>query len=347
MARLFNFDYRSPFYYLVTIKRLPGRPPLAILKADAPSGVDPDYPLTRVLQETLRRFRTRSPGIESISPYAIMPDHIHLLVKLGNDPKRLSLPQYMSILIRALTKACWTQQQLQTTVQPKLPQPAGLATGAQPKPPTLQTAGLATGASARPLPAPRVFEPEWHDLIVKKANQLAHFREYIKNNPKMALLRRQHRNRFHCYRDYHHWRLEDLPCDLVGNPELLDEPAFLAVRISRSVQPGSDEWQKLERFYGAWRPSGTAVGTWWSKGEQMAYRRILENGGNVIVLSPDGFGERWHPTGEDAQRFCAEGRLLYVSPYPYHTAKLPVGETRRRCLALNELAHAMATRARP
>ena len=24
MARLFNFDYKSPFFYMVTLKRLPG-----------------------------------------------------------------------------------------------------------------------------------------------------------------------------------------------------------------------------------------------------------------------------------------------------------------------------------
>ncbi len=324
MARLFDFDYTRPFYYMVTIKRLPDRLPLAVLDPDAPYGVDPDYPLTRALQETISAFLARSPGIESLSPYVIMPDHLHILVKIANRPGRLSLPQYMSILIRALTKAYWR------VVAGGGGDGRGDASCAKPE-------GCGRGA---------VFSPNWHDLIVKRVNQLVHFSHYIKENPKMALLRQQHRDHFYCYRDYHHWRLGDLPCDLVGNPELLNEPAFLAVRISRRVLPGSPEWQKLEQFYRAWRPGGTTVGTWWSRGEQMAYRHILEQGGNVIVLAPDGFGERWHPAGDDAQRFCAEGRLVYLSPYPPHSAKLPVGETRARCLALNDLAQAMAARAR-
>ncbi len=76
----------------------------------------------------------------------------------------------------------------------------------------------------------------------------------------------------------------------------------------------------------------------------MAYQKILAAGGNIIVLSPDGFGPRWHPTGEQAQETCAEGRLLFLSPYAPHAARLPLGETRARCLELNDFAKAMAAR---
>ena len=30
------------------------------------------------------------------------------------------------------------------------------------------------------------------------------------------------------------------------------------------------------------------------------------------MLSPEGFGERWHP-GRQYEKFCAEGRMLFVS----------------------------------
>lgn len=268
MARLRNWDYKRPYYYMVTLKRMPGLLPLSVLTRDDPWGVDATCPLTQVLRNTIHDFVAHSPGIEEISPYVIMPDHIHLLIKLSEFPERKSLLCYVNILSRLLRNAYQTH--------------VGVA-------------------------RVNLFEPDWHDLIVKKPNQLKNFRNYIRNNPKMALLRQSHREKFHCYRGYRHWRLGDTPCDLVGNPELLDEPAFLAVKVSRSVLPGSEEWMQLETFYDSWRPGTTAVGTWWSKGEQMVYQKILARGGHIIVLCPDGFGERWHPTGEQAQALCAEG----------------------------------------
>ncbi len=302
MARLFNWDYTRPFFYMVTIRRLPGLPPLSRLDPNDPFGIDPTCPITLALRDTIRKFVEASPGIEAISPYVIMPDHLHLLIKLNDRPEGKSLISYMNILLRVLRNTCQKEWNL----------------GHAP-----------------------VFSDDWHDLIVKKVKQLANFNRYIRDNPKMAMLRQSHREKFYCYRGYRHWRLGDTPCDLVGNPELLDEPAVLAVKVSRSVAPGTPEWQKLETFYDNWRPGATAIGTWWSKGEKMAYQKILDNGGNVVVLCPDGFGERWHPTGEEAQALCAEGRLLFLSPYPAHTAQLPPGETRTRCLALNALARQM------
>ncbi len=301
MGQFKLWDYKKPYFYLVTLKRLAGLPPLAKLDPTASFGIDRTHPLTRALSEEINAFQTRSPGIESIKPFIIMPDHIHLLIKIKDIPERKSLKVYVSFLKGFLRRRFRKETGLDTLL----------------------------------------FEKDWHDLIVKKAKQLNNFNRYICNNPQMALLRQAHREKFYCYRDYRHWRLGDAPCDLVGNPELLDEPAFLAVKVSRSVLPGSLEWTRLEAFYENWRPGATAVGTWWSKGEQMAYQKILANGGNIIVLCPDGFGECWHPTGEQAQALCAEGRLLYLSPYPAHAAKLPTGETRARCVALNALARQM------
>ncbi len=289
---------------MVTLKRLPNLPPLSILKADDPYGFDRTYPITLALQEELHKFVARSPGIESVAPYAIMPDHIHLLIKLNDHPARKSLIDYVDMLKRLLRNA------FQKIYGSKVP----------------------------------LFEPEWHDLICMKAHQLRHFQRYILENYQMALLRQSHRDRFYCSRGQRHWRFGETVCDLVGNPELLNEPAFLAVRLSRSILPDTEAWQKTEVFYSRWRPGATAVGTWWSPAEKMAYQKILANGGNIIVLSPDGFGARWHPAGEQAQKLCAEGRLLFVSPYEPHAAKLPMGETRRRCLALNEFARAMSAR---
>jgi len=56
-------------------------------------------------------------------------------------------------------------------------------------------------------------------------------------------------------------------------------------------------------------------------------------GGALIVLSMQGFGERWHP-GEKQERLCAAGRMLYLSPYEPQGAKLDKREMHIRAHAL-------------
>ncbi len=298
MSRCWHWDYKAPYYYLVTLKCLPGLPPLSRLDAAYQWGLDASYPLTRALSDAINRFSDDSIGLESVKPFIIMPDHVHLLIKLKDVPEQKSLPMYISYL-KGYLRRCYRQE---TGIQTQL------------------------------------FETEWHDMIVKKKKQLGNFIHYIINNPSQRLLRQSHRERFYCYRGCNHYRLGDLAFDMVGNPELLDEPGLVAVRISRKVMEGTAEWEKTMAFFEKWRPGITAVGTWWSKGEQAAKQKILEKGGFVIHLDPQGFGARWHPAGDSAQRLCAEGRVLYLSPYVAQTVKLPLGTARERCLALNELA---------
>ncbi len=301
MSRLPTWDYRAPYHYLVTLKCLPRLPPLSRLDARFPWGIDPNHPLTRALSSTIDQFMRDSPGLSSIKPFILMPDHIHLLVKIKDVPERHSLPKYVALLKGFLRRRYRAETGLDTLL----------------------------------------FETEWHDLIVKRSRQLGNFIHYIVNNPHERLLRQSAPSMFHCFRDQRHYRLGERPFDMVGNPELLDEPALVAVRVSRKVVEGTDEWRETLSLYERWKPGMTAVGTWWSKGEQAAFARILARGGSVIRLDPHGFPHRWHPAGEEAQRVCAEGRVLHLSPYPPHTAQLPPGTLRARCLALNDLAKEM------
>lgn len=306
--RLEGFDYRLPYYYMVTLKRLPGLCAFSELDPAHPATVCPT-PVTQALEVAIRDFLAASPGIERIQPYVIMPDHLHLLVKLnGEVSDRLALPIYVRILVRVLTHAYCT----------------------------------ATGHCGP------VFEPGFHDFIVKRQGQLHNFAHYILENPRQALLRATARDLFMPRAVINHWRLAGFPAvTAVGNVELLEEPALLAVKLSRSVQPGTSAWQEMERFYSRWRPGMVAIGTWFSPAEQYARRLILAREGSLIVLSPRAYERRWHPSGEEAQRHCAEGRLLTLFPFDAPIYSEDVGETRRRCLRLNALAKAAEAAAFP
>ena len=71
--------------------------------------------------------------------------------------------------------------------------------------------------------------------------------------------------------------------------------------------------------------------------EKEAGNEIIKAGGALIVLSMQGFGERWHPV-ERQERLCAAGRLLYLSPYEPQAAKLDKREMYIRAHALVDWA---------
>lgn len=66
---------------------------------------------------------------------------------------------------------------------------------------------------------------------------------------------------------------------------------------------------------------------------------ITRAGGGLVVLSPEGFGPRWHPPREK-ERFCAAGCMLFLSLYEA-TARQPTRkELYDRCHEMVDLAQA-------
>ena len=64
---------------------------------------------------------------------------------------------------------------------------------------------------------------------------------------------------------------------------------------------------------------------------------IAASGGKWVVLSPEGFYDRWHPPREK-ERFCAEGRMLFLSLYPSMDRLPTKQELYRRCHEMGDLA---------
>ncbi len=194
MGRLPGFDYKSPFYYMVTLKRLKG---LAAFSEIGERGIVPNA-ITRAFEKTIRSFHRVWRCCDEISPFAIMPDHLHLLMKIRPTPDRVALGVLVSQLAKALRRDYWNivaagccRSRVCATVAAdaatcKTP---GFANRAEPRrSPGLagRAAGLAGCASAQP----RIFDPVWHDWIVKKDGQLAAFRRYIRENGVRAWQRR-------------------------------------------------------------------------------------------------------------------------------------------------------------
>ena len=102
--RLPGFDYTRPFFYMVTLKRLPG---LAAFSEISPEGEVVENAVTRAFKGVLAAFAAKWRCVESLGPVAIMPDHLHLMIKLGVDEKPKSLSVIVYRLRVELTAAYW------------------------------------------------------------------------------------------------------------------------------------------------------------------------------------------------------------------------------------------------
>ena len=196
-----------------------------------------------------------------------------------------------------------------------------------------------------------IFAFEWHDWIVKKNGQLAAFRKYIAENGPRAARRRAARRYFTKAREIafqgkRYWAY--------GNEALLELPMIVAIKGHRGAFQSNvaPEAQRQYQIRGekalcaaAARigPGGAGLSTFLSPLEKAAGNAIIKAGGSLIILSMEGFAPRWHPS-EKQERFCADGRMLYLSPYEPRAAKLSRQEMYGRAHALVDwaLAHSHA-----
>ena len=107
----------------------------------------------------------------------------------------------------------------------------------------------------------------------------------------------------------------------VGNPFLLDAPLLVSVRISTATP--ADKLDELVYKLGAKAERGVVlVGPWISPGEKAVKAEALARGGRIVQLLAEGMGRYYKPWGGDFG-FCAEGRLLQLSPFAPRAENAP------------------------
>lgn len=316
MGRLPGFDYKRPFFYMATITRAAGAALQHPFSAISPDGRIVPNAITEAFEKEIASLPQQWPYVESLSPHVIMPDHLHLMVKLGRPGAApAALGTVIAQLKKRLREAYWGV--------------VGGAAGA-----ALQDQGFARAAPAASLPP--IFAPDFHDWIVKKDGQLEAFRRYILENPERSARRRANRQYFTQARQIE-WR--GATYWAYGNEALLDLPVIVAIKghrkpagaagaalqdLGASAAPrGTRDWllAAAERI----GPGGAGVSTFLSPLEKEAAATIEKAGGARIVLSMEGFPERWHP-GREEERLCADGRLLFLSPYQPQAVRLTRNE---------------------
>ena len=96
---------------MVTLKKLPGLAEFCqVVSTDTPPSNGrylETTPVSNAFVETIRGFAGKWRGLAPIECFAIMPDHIHLLMKIEETPDRLALGKYVYQLEKALAREYW------------------------------------------------------------------------------------------------------------------------------------------------------------------------------------------------------------------------------------------------
>ena len=327
MGRLPGFDYKRPFFYMVTVKRRDGAA-AAPFSAIAADGRIVASAITEAFLRVIEAFHEKWYCIEPIRYFVIMPDHLHLIIKVREIEKRVSLAVVVRQLIKALDRAYWAVAGAERLLQ----NPAGGGSG------------VVLHDSLRE----SIFAFDWHDWIVKKGGQLAAFRKYIAENGTRAARRRAARQFFTRAREI---AFQGMRYWAYGNEALLELPVIVAIKGHRRPLAGlvAPEAHPQGHLRGSEAlcaaasrigPGGAGLSTFLSPLEKEAGNEIIKAGGALIILSMEGFAPRWHPS-EKQERLCAAGRMLYLSPYEPRAAKLTREEMHVRAHELVDwaLAH--------
>lgn len=373
--RLPTWDYRRPAYYVITIvladRREPKLGELVVRKpsagADGASRPDGDWvsivearalglkpdeveakvvftPLGKAIFDHFRRMGEFTPGLEPVY-CAVMPDHLHLLVKVVQELKRPlgnaiggfktgceKIYQRLGGEGRLFAEGFVDEivlkaGQLSAEFDYLVDNPRRLAIKRlfpelfrvsrevavrfrlAPKGPVGQGAGVSAARSAGVSPAPTEPAVGFFSAIGN---------HFLLTRPELRQV--QVSRRFFAYRRDEKGRL------------LKDEPPAVATAEFEA---------KLDEALSAARRGAVIVSPCVSEGEREIARCVFAAGGRVISMQNKGFSPLYKPGGKLFET-CADGRLLMLAPaaWPYQVNEKPM--TRFDATAMNRLCQWIA-----
>lgn len=283
---------------------------------------------TQVLEEEVGKISRFYPMVE-VCKVALMPDHIHLLVRVkGKLPEGKHLGSIVRGFKTGCTRAWWKQQDEEGSPggdKPDGDKPRGEARGTIEGGKARDTVddGEALG-SVGTVPEvspsgwrPVLFEKGYHDRIIIRDGMLETICRYMDENPFRARLREEYPNLMQ--RRLHLW-IHDREYAAFGNLFLLKNPDKLQVFFHRKNGEGvpthlTPEYeQEKARLLQRAEEGAVLVTPGISKGEQGVVAEALTEHLPLIILQKEPISEYWKPP---QGRFyaCAAGRLLILAPW--------------------------------
>lgn len=176
-----------------------------------------------------------------------------------------------------------------------------------------------------------LFAKGFNDQILLRDGQLECWLNYLKDNPRRLLMKRENPDLFRVQRGLTY---AGQSFSAIGNRFLLERPIKLQVQCSRSITE-DDLQAKLAACLRAGRQGAVLVSPAISQGEKTVMRAAFEEGLPLIYLQENGFTDLAKPGGKRMEA-CARGQLLILAPWEHHNEKITI--KRGQCLQLNEMA---------
>ena len=331
--RCVDFDYTQRMMYMVTMTT-EGRRPLfgkVVGHSDAPEGSAeaPRIELTELGQRVSDEWwgiPRYYPQIEIIA-LQMMPDHLHGILFI-----REKMEKDLSRVIRGFKTGCnRAYRELVLGVKSVVTQ-------------SQQTRQQQTRQSLQPQTRPKedrthglLFARGFNDKLLLRQGQLQRWLDYLHDNPRRLLMKRERPDLFRVQRGL---TVGDLQFSAIGNRFLLDRPVRLQVQCSRRLT--DDEIAEKQAWWLSQARSGAVlVSPCISKGEKQVMRAAFEEGLPLIILQENGFTDLAKPGGQRMEA-CQRGQLLLLAPWQHHNERLTISRT--QCLALNEMAKMICER---
>ena len=260
----------------------------------------------RVLEEEVPKIHRFYPMVE-VWRVAIMPDHIHLLVRV-NAP--LPEGKHLGHVVRGFKTGCsrawWRWQDEQV----------GRLGGETPSTTAAEVAAVpeASPSGNRPV----LYEQGYHDRIINRPGMLENIKRYMDENPLRARIRQECPRLME--RQLHLW-IAGREYAAFGNLFLLKYPIKEQVFFHRRDKATGQPTELTEAFHQEHArllrvaEEGTVLVTpGISKGEQQVVSDALDACLPLILLQKDPIGEYWKPS---QRRFYARaaGYLLILAPW--------------------------------
>ncbi len=319
--RCLDHDYTERRMYMVTLV-VEGRIKLfgeVQGRSDAPTGSE-DVPqmvlsaLGEAVQHIWLTITDHHPEIKVIS-LQMMPDHLHSILFVY---RKMEKP--LGAVILGVKQAC--NQAFRSSV-------GYVAVALQHT--ELQHTERHTGHERGLL-----FERGYNDRILLQDGQLQRWIDYLADNPRRLLAKREHPDLFRVQFGMEH---AGQTYAAIGNRFLLDRPVKMQVQCSRSLTP--DQIQAaIQHYLAAARQGAVLVSPAISEGEKAVMRAALDVHLPLIFLSANSFTPFTKPGGSFTEA-CSRGDLLIMSPWSDRTTTQPL--TRAECLALNAMTERITT----
>ena len=353
-------DYHGRGTYMLTLV-VEGRMPLLgklVGRVDARPG-DGDAPKVMlselgaaIVKEEIPKINRYYPQVE-VWKVCIMPDHIHMIVRVKEDLRGGQAMESLGTEARGgLASDVKREMDLDATreMEPDAEMRKGddsrklmAKRGKEMESLGMVVKGFKLGCNRayrrifgiKKMTGKGLFEPGYNDKVLLHDGQLKGWKKYLDDNPRRLMVKRMNPGLFTVMLDK---MVAGRRCQMVGNCFLLDIPDKVAVIVHRRYSEG-----ELARLSKEWlacgERGGVLVSAAISAKEKEVLREAMNRGYRIVLLRENGFPKLYKPCGESFNA-CSEGLLLQISPWEYHMEKKTI--TREQCLELNEMAERIA-----